>query len=54
MIVVDNYNYQVNMKEIVVNVLLNDYEMDDKLMIPIHYLFHELWVHQLKKNEMDH
>jgi len=55
--VVDKYNYRVNEKEIVVNVLLNyhllkmlnlmnNYEMKDMLMGLFRSLFDELNVHQ--------
>jgi hypothetical protein len=49
--VVDKYNYRVNQKKIVMNVLLNyhllnNYEMKDILMDLFRYLFDEFEVHQ--------
>jgi hypothetical protein len=58
LLVVGYYNYRLNEKKLVLNyhllMVMNDYKMDDKLMIPVHYLVVELSVLQLMMNKNDH
>jgi hypothetical protein len=52
-LVVGNYNCRVYEK-VNYRLLMNDYEMDDKSLISICYLFGELLVLPFERNENDH